>query len=277
MITENDAYNNTKIIDYSNKILEELHKNKDIYVVWSGGCDSTLVLDDLRLVLKDDPRVITAISFVHGQLASEKLIWERQKRNEYLALNNKENKIKHIEINIEKAFIQVGEQSCVQPAMWLSNIIPIINNKSIVFMGYHKGDDFFTYSVFSSWLKAFCGLSNLFGKEILFSFPYIHSDKKEIIKTLKTRNIYEQTWYCENPLSNGKICGYCEPCKTHKVALSMIEEDKKTDIISTTLANDLVDIAKKLKADKIVEKSPETISYDNNSVVMPYEDKGLIP
>ena len=48
-----------------------------------------------------------------------------------------------------------------------------------------------------------------------FTFPIIDTYKSDMIRISKGSgffDILEKTWFCHNPLSNGKPCGVCTPC-----------------------------------------------------------------
>lgn len=251
-LTEDEVSNS---ILYSTKNLDGMLSNKKqtINIIWSGGCDSTLVLYEILVELKarNDDRIINAYSFYHSQLNDVKMIWEKQKRNRFLMwIEDKgfNNKILNHEINLNKDIIKIGSNSCCQPAMWVSQILPIIEDNSVLFAGYHMGDDFFTYKVFRQWLKAFTSISNLFGKKTDFCVPLIYRSKNEIIKDIKNVNgLYENTWWCEN--ASGKPCGCCDPCINHEVALIYFEKQKVKDYINTIEVKDI----KKADKDAVVK------------------------
>lgn len=209
-------------------------KDKSINIIWSGGCDSTLILYWLLEWLKNlnDDRVINAYSFYHSQLNDYKMDWERQKRHRFIMWAEDKgfnNKISHHEIAFSKEAIRVGSGNCCQPAIWISQIIPIIGENTMLFAGYHKGDDFFTYNIFSNWLKAFTSINNLFGKTTKFYTPLIGHTKNDIIKLIKNIDgLYNNTWWCESVWSDGKPCGRCLPCEAHELALMYYEKHNGT-------------------------------------------------
>lgn len=214
-------------------IEDVLKGNKNnINILWSGGCDSTLVLYWLLEWLKNlnDNRVINAFSFHHNQLNDNKMDWERQKRHRFIMWAEDKgynNKIVHREITFSKDVIFIGDNSsCCQPAVWISQLIPIINDNSMIFAGYHRGDDFFTYSTFNDWLKMFVSMNNMFGKTTRFYSPLVMHSKNDIIKLIKNIDgLYNNTWWCEGSSIDGKPCGTCLPCKNHETALIYYERE----------------------------------------------------
>jgi 7-cyano-7-deazaguanine synthase in queuosine biosynthesis len=232
------------------------NKNKSINIMWSGGCDSTLILYWLLEWLKNlnDDRIINAYSFHHNQLNDNKMDWERQKRNRFIMWAEDKgfnNKIVHREISLGKDIITVGPASCCQPAIWVSQIIPIVPHDGLLFAGYHHGDDFFSYEIFGNWLKAFVSMNNLFGKNIRFVAPLAQHSKNEIIKLIKNIDgLYNNTWWCEGVSTDGKPCGRCLPCEAHESALMHYNKNKALEVQVAT------DIKKELETDKKVEDKP---------------------
>ncbi|CAK0742970.1 hypothetical protein CCP1ISM_160003 [Azospirillaceae bacterium] len=230
MISETNLIDDT--INFKSTIEEILKANKkqQINIMWSGGCDSTLLLYwimDWMKTLNDD-RVINAWTFTHDQLNNNKLTWERQKRNRFMIWAEDKgfkNKILNREVILPRETISIGDNACCQPAIWTSNVIPVIERDSILFAGYHRGDDFFGYSIYKNWMNLFISLNGLYGKAVKFYTPLTGHTKVDIIKYIKDINgLYENTWWCESVWDNGKQCGTCLPCKTHESALLYYEK-----------------------------------------------------
>jgi 7-cyano-7-deazaguanine synthase in queuosine biosynthesis len=228
--------NPSDIIDKSqDDLFSPENINKKISIIWSGGCDSTLVLDDVLWELhnRKDPRTVTAYSFKHWQISDDKMAKEETARAAYkhYALSKGYPLGYCHTIELPKLSYTVPG-GCPQPALWISNIMPIIQNDSLLYAGYIKGDDFFTYDIFKNWSLVFEGLSYLYGKKIVPMFPRKYWTKTSIIKKLKERNILNLTWHCETPISTtGAECGYCDPCQKHNESLKWIdfEENRYTN------------------------------------------------
>lgn len=222
MITEQDMIKDILDGHYANGFDDIKITTNPIVCLWSGGCDSTLVLFTALKRLKEwgDQRTIKTYSFIHHQLDSRKMDLEKQRRNMFLAWledNGYSGKVQHIDIHIDRH--EISASGCPQAALWVINLIPLVESNSIILTGYHKGDCFWEYSVFSDWVKLTTGLLNLFGKNPKFVMPLRDTTKYRIIEKLKTENIYKFTWYCEMPKSDGTVCDYCLPCETHKMSL----------------------------------------------------------
>lgn len=195
-------------------IISNKQNFKEVYVLYSGGCDSTLVL---HKALRTGNRIHT-ISFTSDQLGGSNN--EDKKRKEYFEYCKKnelligENLLINIDNDGSRGF-KTGEFSCAQPGIWLYNMIAYLPDNSIVLTGYIRGDDFLTYDVFSSWLQAYEGLKGLFGKNIEIYFPFMYKNKTNIIEELKEYDIEKYTTYCETPKVDGTACGECESCEKH--------------------------------------------------------------
>lgn len=202
------------------------NKYKTIHLIWSGGCDSTLLLWKLLNINKEI--TINTYAFVCSQVGDEKMHREKQTRAKFLNLMEQKgfgNRIIHKDIELQKDNIAIHSFNCGQPALWISSILPILPEDSILFAGYHKGDDFLTYKVMKDWLNAFIGLRNLYGKHVEFLTPFSYLTKYDIIKDLKSEpGLYEATWWCETPRFNSASpCGYCDPCKLHDMTIAYIK------------------------------------------------------
>lgn len=278
MISESDIINDTIHLNISVEEMLRSNSKKQINIMWSGGCDSTLLLYWIieRLKAINDDRVVNAWTFTHQQLNENKLVWERQKRNRFMIWAEDQgfkNKILNREVFLPKEVISIGENSCCQAAIWTSNVIPIIEKDSILFSGYHRGDDFFSYTIFKSWMNLFISLNALYGKSIKFYTPLNGYSKIDIIRFIKAiPGLYENTWWCESVWDNGKQCGTCLPCKTHESALLYYEKhncsDKMTcvgDKISSDdkkAESELKKVEGDVLTDKEIEKAVDAIKKD---------------
>lgn len=209
-------------------VLDKDKNNKrDLYVLYSGGYDSTYLLKYLLEYVKSNSLdcKINTISFVSGQLGASKLESSNRKGFIKYCKDNDLKIGKNIEIDIDqKVDIVLGNGACPQPAIWLYNIMAYLPADSIVFTGYIHGDDFLTFSVFNSWFKSYEGLNMLFGKNIDIYFPLAYTNKDEIISHVKHYGIEEFTSYCESSSVKGETCGYCASCLKHKAYSMLIEE-----------------------------------------------------
>jgi 7-cyano-7-deazaguanine synthase in queuosine biosynthesis len=229
MITEDKVVNH---VFYNNAVnmYENIRNFDNISVLWSGGCDSTLVLSNLLYYLDLDKidKPIYTYAFIHDQLG-DKLKKEKQCRNEFLVYCKQKYPkiiINHQDINILQNAV-IATHKCSQPGLWITNLLPLLSDNTLLFSGYHMGDCFWSYDIFSSWLKLFVGLCNLAGKDnILPIFPLQYHRKDEIIKELMRSDIYKFCWWCEIPNLNLKPCGRCLPCILHDMSLLYINKEE---------------------------------------------------
>lgn len=216
------------------------HKNKHINVVWSGGCDSTKALYSILNQLKnrEDTRKVITYSFKHWQVSDVKMAKESEARSNFIKYCKDKDLPLGIcnEIEIPKQTISIGRDACPQAAMWLSHVIPLIPDDSIVVCGYIKGDDFFNYDVFNNWAKIFIGLTNLYGKKAFPFFPLKYVSKEYVIEDLKRDDILKYTWHCECPNFDGTECNHCGPCIKFKMADLWLKdkENARLDLIKVT-------------------------------------------
>jgi hypothetical protein len=145
--------------------------------------------------------------------------------------------------------------------MWLTNVFPLIPNKSALVSGYHHGDDFFDIDVFPEWFKVYDGLSALYGKDVMFLVPLKRERKTEILKKLKQYGIYDCTWHCEIPNNTGK-CGRCVPCETHDQAMAYIDKRDKESAKMLTYKDDVEksELSKPVEIIKDTKVSEEEIN-----------------
>jgi len=246
--------NNIELINNitNNYCLDDIispNNSESINIIWSGGCDSTLLLHRLFKLLKNKNinKIVNSYSFNHPQLSGKKQDMERFYRNMYISYaknNGICNSFNPIEINL-KGNIEVGNKWCAQPAMWMS-VISELRDDSILISGYHRGDDFFMAPVWLDWANLFLGLTGLYGKKnIKFVTPLIFETKDDIIKELISEDIYDFTWHCENPSFDFFPCNSCIPCATHQSAALYLA--KKNNIIEKTVHDTILKLKEKFK------------------------------
>lgn len=191
-------------------------------VVWSGGCDSTLVLHD---VAKEQGGA-RALSVRHFQvLAAEESAAARGKllaRFKKMGLN-----IEHSTVKVDQEDSWVQGYHCdgglAQPILWLSMAVSYLTEDEDLYFGYHKGDDFWTFSF--PFADAFRALQKVRGGKGKLRYPLEHLHKADILKRLQALGLYRDCWYCETPRRKpGKRCGKCRPCITHRTALWQLSE-----------------------------------------------------
>lgn len=190
--------------------------NKAIHVVvWSGGMDSTLVLD--RVCSANINKCIWAHAVNWDMLNNLKVFKEKEARKNYLSYAKKKGyNIAHRTI-IVKANMGAPDLGLAQCLAWFSYVIPYLPKKSKVYLGYHSADDFWEkVNEVEAYVKSAAVIG---GREITLVYPLQYMDKCEILEEFRLRKIpLSCFWTCENPKSKMFSCGRCTPCIKLKTA-----------------------------------------------------------
>lgn len=187
-------------------------------VVWSGGMDSTLVLD--QLCSPDMNQYVWAYAVNWDMLDNLKVRKEKEARKNYLSYAKKRGyKISYRTIAVT-ANMGADDLGPAQALAWFSYVLPYLPKNSVLHLGYHSADGFLKYiPLFEKYVKTAAIIS---GRKIKLSYPLQYKTKCEILEKFKTRQIPMSCfWTCENPnknLSTGGRCGKCIPCITLKTA-----------------------------------------------------------
>jgi 7-cyano-7-deazaguanine synthase in queuosine biosynthesis len=180
-------------------------------VMWSGGSDSTYLLNRL---LKDSTKnePVCALSIIWGtslkdkseSIARKHLSEEFKKRGYHLIY-------KEVKLN-STGF--ASDTHNAQPIMWLTTLFQNIQNDAIVHFGYNFSDSF--WHIKGKFVKAFYALVNIRDitpPDIKLCFDLEWEYKKNIIKRLKRERLLKYIWTCEFPKKVGVPCHKCDKCK----------------------------------------------------------------
>lgn len=204
-----------------------------MYLIWSGGCDSTLMLDWLSEYAssKQPLRVVT--------IKSDAIDTDQQKlearAREKIKERYKDKAIVYAEIETEiKApdgeFLHKTESrsyGLAQVTFWLGSVMPFMSNHCDIYFGYVKEDCFWHYrSHVDSIIKSMAMINGM--DDVVLKYPYEWETKENIIRRLKEKKLLDLVWYCEAP-KDGKPCGRCGSCETHDRALYFIKEAEKSE------------------------------------------------
>jgi len=197
-------------------------------VMWSGGCDSTLILNDLAKNSSYQNPIYT-VTILNRQIGGGK---DQQKmeslaRKEYLIYaKSKKYHIKNIKIKLECLNSQFSNdnQGLIQALIWICGVLPFLENDDELNFGYIRGDDFWHYKEYV--INSINQSLKLKGASVKILFPLEWENKLEIITRLKSENIYKYTWYCENPINN-KPCKECLKCKNINLVEYQIKKGRK--------------------------------------------------
>lgn len=206
------------------------------FVLWSGGCDSTLLL--YELIDAYGCENVVAVSYTYPWLAKDKITSESMHRESFkssMAIINKKFKaINHMSISVDYSMVTSIDGESVgiecggtpQAVAWLLNIPIFTRDGDHIYLGTLKGDDL--PIVLTELQTAVNNISTVLSREIYLRTPYIYLSKEDVIRKLMKYDIYQHTWYCEMPTDSNVRCGKCVPCKTHMKALYSLlatEED----------------------------------------------------
>lgn len=177
-------------------------------VLWSGGMDSTLLLRGKALEFPNDTinaLTITSVSNSEGQAKAEK------KTRKELVKKLPKN-ISYHEVEVKTSF----SSGTWQMPVWLGYLVPHINNKDIVSVGYLASDGFDFWHSRENLLNAFKAHMKLMGHDKAeLQFPYQAYTKGWVIQRLKDAKLLRSCWYCGAP-KKGKPCGKCMKCIAFK-------------------------------------------------------------
>ena len=181
-------------------------------VVWSGGKDSTLILD--QLCSANIKNCVWAFSINWDLLNSLKTKKEKEARKNYLKYAKaKGYSIAHrtISVTANMGSEHIGN---AQAVAWFSYVIPYLPKESNLYLGYHNADRFWEDATkFSSYIDAIAAVGE---RTISLQYPLQFMSKHDILKEHKARGIPAScTWTCESPKRKGRdiiSCGKCPPC-----------------------------------------------------------------
>jgi len=194
-------------------------------VVWSGGLDSTLLLDNLaKESTKENP--VETISFLPNFIDSGKMKAEKRARRNYLYYAKRKgyhikNKTIRVSGNAQPTYTGWAQQLC-----WLSFILPYIPDDCDVYFGFVQGDGVWRavnhfYEIFTQFKYVRHAVN------VELHFPFDDKKKWEVLRDFRKARIpYDCFWTCEHPkvtvvnsLSTRiEACRKCEPCLTHRAA-----------------------------------------------------------
>jgi len=186
-------------------------------VLWSGGCDSSLVLYDLARKEGTRAKPIRALTVHHSSVNARK---EQARARKRILAEFKKQGLHVIASEVEINCLGPewpARGGAMQPAIWVSMATQIIMDDEKLYTGHCEGDSMWV--AYGQAYAAFKALCSLMDKEKAdWIFPLLSTSKEDIFRRLKQAGLYDLCWWCEVP-TKGKVCGTCVPCKTHETAL----------------------------------------------------------
>ena len=186
-------------------------------VIWSGGADSTYILNELA---KDSSKKfpIRAISVVSKTTTKidRQGVAERRARKKLLEIFKERGyHIQHEEVPILRRFFcgSVNHQGF----LWLLGAFPALPQRGTVSFGYVFEDSI--WHAKHEFIEAFNALDRLRERgesNLKISFPLEWTEKESVLKSLKKEKLLEHVWTCERPTNNLHRCGKCNKCIEYK-------------------------------------------------------------
>lgn len=194
-------------------------KLKHRMVIWSGGCDSTLLLKRTAEKYGTPDNPVIALSFESHVLGKAKITKEREARKKLKSVFKRRGySIEYHTVEIDATTWYKQKSGLPQAFLWASLASFYAPNNSVLYFGYIRTDDFWHHSQpFKEMLESG---SDLLGADIAFEFPLEFMSKEEVIQHLLDDELYDHVWYCEGvEKPTDTACGCCSPCKKHTLSL----------------------------------------------------------
>ena len=195
-------------------------------LLFSGGYDSTLLLADMISKCNDEDEIV-AITIRNNLTGESKN--RREESAQHLILHELRKRypkirIVHEIIKVEsewQLYVRDTNRGLAQPLMWLCSVIPMIENRDIVYLGYLKDDDAGAYMshIKGLWENA---MQIQDGKSIKLEMPFKCYTKMDVLKYLirDYDYLFDLCTSCEGlSYHETDVCGQCVPCTHLKCAL----------------------------------------------------------
>jgi len=186
-----------------------------ISVLWSGGLDSTYLIQHL---LDADPSNVVWASYVEIENNKEKVPHELDaiKKMEPILKNKYGDRFVYLGVACKFSIKDLSNNLVFyQMPLWIAAVVCTTNNKvKEIAVGYVMNDDAISYlSEFRDIVKAFDTISHDPYPKI--SFPLSKISKTEIFRRIMPE-LKEHVVWCERP-KNGKPCRKCHSCERSPV------------------------------------------------------------
>ena len=200
-----------------------MNQNKTVYVLWSGGLDSTYLIYKL---LKDDPTVKVVAGYIEIKNNQDKSIMEKDRCQKLAEIFFKEYKYRFdyrgVVTTVDILSVHAQKLKFNQVPIWIFGaIMSIPRDIDEVAISYVMNDDAISYladikNVWDTYAEF------VYGKMPTLTFPLMKTKKEEIIDELPSE-IKELVWWCETPkmkivVDSEKLptsfepCGHCNSC-----------------------------------------------------------------
>lgn len=172
------------------------------YILWSGGCDSTRLLQQEAQSNPND--IINAVTIKEITPTKQGKMEEkaRSKLKKILPKN-----IRYHSVTVKQTLIG----NTWQMPYWLCYLTPNLSNGDVVKMAYLSSDGSDFWDKKNDLINAFNSIMKLMGKDAKLEFPYQYSSKGDVIAGCIAGKILKYVWWCGEP-KNNKPCGKCMKC-----------------------------------------------------------------
>lgn len=237
------------------RIANTLKQGKRSFIIsFSGGCDSTTILDILckeieKSALKDECEIFLVYHSIHSFRFPGILVRERHSISDIMSIYK--NQGFHIyDINLDSKLDEIYTADptlkygsyLALPVLWIlaiaSALLIVPPSKIQIFMGYIKGDDAIKYR--KEILDVYFNIFKIYGiKDTDIEFPLENTSKEDIILYLQKNDLYDKVTFCEaSDNCNVQLRGIhaipkCKCCEKHLDALLHIEmmKNKSSDTV----------------------------------------------
>lgn len=193
-------------------------------VIWSGGVDSTYILNEL-LIKSSVDNPVGALSINHYFLHRGKIFGEDKMRSKFIETVVNENKYPFVHDVID--FTNCGTNHNVHNATgqittWIMYAHSVAKDDATIHLGILKTDSQVAH--YNNLHKLVDTLNDITNKQVKLNFPLIRSSKLDMIQLLFKEGLEDKVWVCETPIKDtvDKEVTYhhcagrnCTPCKTH--------------------------------------------------------------
>jgi 7-cyano-7-deazaguanine synthase in queuosine biosynthesis len=235
------------------RIANILKQEKRSFVIsFSGGCDSTTILDILckeieKNSLKDECNIFLTYHSIHSFRFPGVLVLERHSISDIMSIYK--NQGFHIyDINLDSKLDEIYTADptlkygsyLALPVLWVlaiaSTLLIVPPSKIQIFMGYIKDDDAIRCK--KEILDIYSNIFKIYGiKDTNIDFPLENTSKEDIILYLQKNKLYDKVTFCEaSDNCNVQLRGIhaipkCKCCERHLNALLHIEimKNKSSD------------------------------------------------
>lgn len=178
-------------------------------VLWSGGMDSTCLVNELALAHPTE--MINAITITEqSQETHDYFKAERQARKVLKPLLPKN--VQFFEVTV---YNPMRSDLWTLP-LWICNILLGVNDKDSLHIAYLSTDGFDFFHGRAKVEKIFNEVMSLRGIDASLEFDYENITKGYVIQELKRFKLLRFTSYCGQPKKNLKPCGKCMKCLSVK-------------------------------------------------------------